>query len=473
VTAAAQSPGRLLIVDDEASLAEFLEILLRKEGYEVESLTDGAAAMARLDAGRDYDLVVTDLMMPGVGGMQVLEHVKELFPDTEVLMMTAYAAADTAIEAMKKGAYDYVQKPFNLDEIRVVVANAIAKRRLIRENRALRAQVSKRYGFGNIIGRSPGMRAVFEVIERVAPTRTSILVTGESGTGKELIARALHHNSPRADRPLITVNCGAIPESLIESELFGYVKGAFTGATSDRKGMFAAADGGTIFLDEVGELPMHLQVKLLRVLQERTIRPVGATAEAAVDVRVVAATNQDLERAVRQGTFREDLYYRLNVIRVHIPPLRQRREDVVLIARHFLKRFCDEMGKGIVDFSPGALEVLMRYDFPGNVRELENLVERAVTFELSDRVTVASLPPHVAERTSEEDLGGALGRVPDGGMDLDAVMAEVEKRYLSQALRRTEGNRTEAAKLLGISFRSIRYKLDKFGLKGPDEEGAA
>ncbi len=456
--------ARILIVDDERSLCEFLEILLRKEGFDVETANGGDEAVRRVERGDEFDLVLTDLMMPGTGGIAVLEAVKDRFPDTQVLVMTAYASADTAIEAMKKGAYDYLQKPFKVDELKVIVGKALDQRHLVVENRALRAQVHKQYSFHNLIGRSPRMQQVFEVIRRVADTRTSVLITGESGTGKELIAKAVHHNSSRRDGPLVTVNCGAIPDNLIESELFGHIKGSFTGATHNRPGMFAVADQGTLFLDEVAELPMHLQVKLLRALQERKIRPVGATHEVSVDVRVIAATNQPLDVAIREGRFREDLYYRLNVVRVEVPPLRQRREDVPLIARHFLRRFSQEMGKPLDDFDAEAMEAILAYDFPGNVRELENLVERAVTFETGQRVSRDSLPPQVLGKNAAEGRFGPLAVLPSEGLDLEGLLADLEKTLLTQALDRTGGVRTEAAKLLGISFRSIRYKLDKYGL---------
>jgi two-component system response regulator PilR (NtrC family) len=462
--------AKILIVDDERSLREFLEIFLRKEGYDISVASNGRDAIDQLERGATFDLVLTDLMMPQVDGLGVLEAVKDRAPDTQVLMMTAFATTDTAIDAMKKGAFDYVQKPFKVDEIKVVIEKALDQRRLLEENRQLRAQVHKQYSFHNIIGRSPRMQQVFELVRRVADTRTSVLITGESGTGKELVARAIHHGSRRQDFPMVAVNCGAIPENLMESELFGHTKGSFTGAHATKVGMFSAANQGTIFLDEVGELPMHLQVKLLRVLQERSIRPVGAVAEEPVDVRVIAATNQDLEEAIRAGRFREDLYYRLNVIRLEIPPLRERREDIALIARHFLKRFATEMDRTIEDFSPEATELLLAYDFPGNVRELENIVERAVTFETSRAVTPESLPPSVASGgTRLRGLTSEL-TVPPEGMDLEGLLAELERGVLIQALERTGGNRTEAAKLLRISFRSLRYKLDKYDITIGDRD---
>jgi two-component system response regulator PilR (NtrC family) len=457
-------PSRILVVDDEQSLREFLEIFLRKAGHDVHVADGGGAAVALIEAGEEFDLVLTDLKMPDVDGMGVLDTVKSSFPDTQVLIMTAYASAETAIDAMKRGAYDYVQKPFNVDEIAVVVEKGVEQRRLLVENRELRAQVRRQHSYHNLIGRSPRMQQVFDLISRVAETRTSVLITGESGTGKSLIARALHSASERKDSPLVTVNCGAIPEHLLESELFGHVKGAFTGAYADKLGMFAAADQGTIFLDEIGDVPMHLQVKLLRVLQERLVRPVGSHEERAVNVRVIAATNQDLEGGIRSGSFREDLYYRLNVIHIEVPSLRERRSDIAPIAQSFLKRFAEEMGKDIKDFEPTTMEVILAYDYPGNVRELENVIERAVTFETQPLVTRTSLPPALLGVARSVDGASAQLELPADGLDLEAALGDLERDLLGQALEHTQGNRTEAARLLRISFRSIRYKLEKYGI---------
>ena len=459
---------RILIVDDERSLREFLEIFFKKEGFDVVIARGGEEAIEFLNRGEEFDMVLTDLMMPQVDGIAVLNEFKLRSPDTQVLMMTAYATTDTAIQAMKLGAFDYVQKPFKVDEIKVIIDKALAQRRLLEENRQLRAEVHRRYSFHNIVGRSSRMQQVFDLVQRVADTRTSVLITGESGTGKELIAKAIHHNSRRKDAPLITVNCGAIPENLMESELFGHVRGAFTGAHANKTGMFAAADGGSIFLDEIGEMPMHLQVKLLRVLQERKIRPVGANHEVDIDVRVIAATNQDLEESIRETRFREDLFYRLNVIRVEMPPLRERLDDVPLIGRVFLKRFAEEMEKSIEDFTPEAMAHLMQYPFPGNVRELENIVERAVTLENTPMIQAQNLPHWVAQPDQKSTFPAGAFELPDHGFDLEAMLAELETGILQKALLKTGGNRTEAAKLLGISFRSIRYKLDKYGIAESD-----
>ncbi len=462
----AQAP-RVLVVDDEESLAEFLEIFLHKEGFAVTTTTSGEEAVRLASGDVPFDLVLTDLMMPGVDGLEVLSRVKERSPHTEVVMMTAYATADTAIEAMQRGAYDYVQKPFKVDELRVVLDRALGRRRLVLENQDLRQRVTAADGgpFARIVGRSPAIQEVLEVIRRVADTRTSVLITGESGTGKELLARALHDASGRRDAPFIAVNCGAIPEALMESELFGHVKGAFTSAHAAKQGMFQAASGGTLFLDEIAELPIHLQVKLLRALQERRVRPVGATAEIPVDVRVVAATNADLEELVAAGDFREDLYYRLNVIRIKAPPLRERPEDIILIARRLLARFSEDTGKNIRDLDPTVVDVLVGYDFPGNVRELENVLERAVAFETTSRITLPSLPREILDRSRRGAPLDAIARLPPEGLDLEDLLAKIERKLLRQALERSGGNRTEAARLLGISFRAIRYKLDKYGLR--------
>ncbi|GMV38553.1 MAG: sigma-54-dependent Fis family transcriptional regulator [Myxococcales bacterium] len=463
---------QILIVDDEASMREFLEILLQKEGYAVQTANSAEDAFARIDAS-EFDLVLTDLKMPRGSGIDVLERVKASWPDTQVVLMTAYSTIETAIEALKKGAYDYVSKPFKLDELKVIIDKALDKRRLVVENERLRDALRERYSFGNIIGRSERIRQVFDLVERVARTRTSVLITGESGTGKELVAKALHYNSLRKDHPFVVINCGAIPENLMESELFGHVKGSFTGAIAHKKGLFEIAHGGTLFLDEVGELTLPLQVKLLRVLQERRIKPVGGVQESDVDVRIIAATNKELEEEIRTGRFREDLFYRLNVIQVRMPPLRERREDVPLIAAHFLQRFCDEMGKSILHIAPDALDALASYHFPGNVRELENIIERAVTFEMSDVLTIQSLPRSVAQQRESLPSLGADMEIPDEGCDLERMLADIEREFLMKALARTGGVKTDAARLLGISFRSIRYKLDKYNITDGDLERLA
>jgi two-component system, NtrC family, response regulator PilR len=461
--------GSILVIDDERSLREFLTICLTRAGHKVVAAGDASVGLRTLAQGPAVDLVITDLRMPGaLDGLEVLDEVKRRSPETQVIVMTAFASTGTAISAMKRGAYDYLTKPFKVDEILVVVDRALERQALVRDNEALREKVKDRYRLASLLGRSAPMQRLFELVRKIAPTRTNVLITGESGTGKELVARALHGESGRAARPFVAVNCGAIPETLIESELFGHVKGAFTGAGVAKEGLFAAADGGTLFLDEIAELPMPMQVKLLRALQERRVKPVGGTEERPVDVRVVAATNRDLDAEVAGGGFRQDLYYRLNVIQVHMPPLRQRREDIPLLCEHFIKRHAAELGKRVTGISPEALAALASHDYPGNVRELENLVERAVTLETSPVIGRDSLP----------DLGrGTISppspppELPAAGIDLDRLLADYERELVQGALRQTGGVRREAARLLGITFRSLRYRLEKLGLSAGGEAG--
>jgi two-component system response regulator PilR (NtrC family) len=459
--------ARILVVDDEPSILEFFEILLSEEGYTVDLVSNGREAMEMVER-TPYDLVITDLAMPEVDGMAVLERVKEISPETLVLMITAYATAESAVDAMKMGAYDYLLKPFKVDEIRLVIRNALEKSTLRRENTALKQEVNRRKGFNHFIGESEKMQKIFDLIEKVAGGKSSVLIVGESGTGKELVAKAIHENSPRANRPFVSINCGAIPENLIESELFGYQRGAFTGATSNKMGLFEAAHQGTFFLDEVGELPGPIQVKLLRMLQEKTIRRIGSTSSSPVDVRVLSATNRDLEEDVASGRFREDLYYRLNVIQIRLPALRDRPEDIPLLANHFLNKAVQEHGKAIEGISPDALRTIQSYAFPGNVRELENLIEQSVALESGRLIRPESLP----ERVKRVDLGEipTMPVVSEAGIDLERTVDELEKKLLMEALRLSGGVKKRAAELLKISFRSMRYRLLKHGLANPDEE---
>jgi two-component system, NtrC family, response regulator PilR len=456
--------ARILVVDDDPGMRQMLEVLLRRAGHDLDVLPSGKAALTRLAAPNDFDLVLTDLVMPDVGGMEVLSAAKAQNPDCQVIVLTAYATTEAAVEAMRRGAYDYVQKPFANDELRITVDKALEKRALLRENVDLRAKIEGRFRMGDLLGKSEAMARVFELCRKVAQTRTNVLITGESGTGKELLARVLHFSGPRVDSPFVAVNCGAITESLIESELFGHEKGAFTGATAARRGLFAEADGGTLFLDEITELAPQMQVKLLRAIQERTIRAVGASAEVSVDVRLVAASNRDIEAEVQRGGFRQDLYYRLNVIRVHLPPLRARVGDIPLLSDHFLVKYCREQKKPLARLTPEAIERMLRYPFPGNVRELENVIERAVTLS----------PPGADIRPEQlEPLADAreipVESVLGTGLGLDALMEDLERRALGEALQRSNGVRKKAAELLGISFRSMRYRLRKYGLGGADE----
>jgi two-component system response regulator PilR (NtrC family) len=459
--------GRILIVDDEASMREFLAICLRRGGHAVDQAAGGKQGLGML-GGAQYDLVITDLKMPGTTGLDVLDAVKKQAPSTEVIVITAYATPETAIAAMKRGAYDYLTKPFKLEEIEVVVQRAMEKRTLVRENTLLRAELQGQFRLDRLVGKSDAMTRVFQLVRKVAATKTNVLITGESGTGKELVARALHHAGMRPEGPYVAVNCGAIPEALLESELFGHVKGAFTGADRENPGLFVSAHGGTLFLDEIGELPMALQVKLLRALQERTIRPVGGATEREIDTRVVAASNRDLEGEVARGVFRQDLYYRLNVIQVQMPPLRARRDDVPLLAQVFLERCAAEVGKPVPQLDPDALRALCEYDYPGNVRELENLMERAVTLA-TDSVITRDLLPELAPRRRPTQAGDM--EFPPEGLDLERVLGDVEREFLMRALGRASGVRKEAARLLGISFRSIRYRLAKHGIDPGADEG--
>jgi len=472
--------GQILVVDDEQSMRDFLAICLRRGGHGVTVASSGTEALARLRDAH-FDLVVTDLKMPGdMDGLAILRAIKAggvrrartpgTTPapiDPEVILVTAYATADTAIAAMKLGAYDYLTKPFQIDEINAVIGRALEKQALVEENLALRDRVAGRARFGDLIGKSRTMQRVFEVIGKLHSAKTSVLITGESGTGKELVARALHSEGVRAQEPFVAVNCGAIPEELLESELFGHKKGAFTGAIADAPGLFVKADGGTLFLDEIGELSLGLQVKLLRALQERTVKPVGAAEEQEVDVRVIAATNRDLEAEVAGGGFRADLYYRLNVIEVHIPPLRHRREDIQPLAEHFLRRFSLEHGRAM-KLSPEAVRRLESYDYPGNVRELENMIERAVALSSGDVIGADELPELRAARAPTGDPVA----FPADGVDLERLVADFERMWVARALEQSGGVRKRAATLLGISFRSLRYRLDKLGIepKGDGDE---
>ena len=447
-------------------MRDFLRIALGRLNYEV-TTAEGPAQAIEIIRRRDLDLVLTDLRMQGGSGLDVLDESRRTRPDTEVVVVTAFASTDTAIAAIRRGAYDYLHKPFKIDEISVVLERALEKRRLRRDNLSLRQELEGRYRLSDIVGKSPLMQRLFDLIRKVAPSRTSVLINGESGTGKELVARAIHDISPRSKGPFIGVNCGAIPESLLESELFGYVKGAFTGATQDRRGLFAAAHGGTLFLDEIGELPTPMQVRLLRVLQERKVKPVGGVTEEEYDVRVVAATNRDLEAEVARGSFRQDLYYRLNVIQLELPLLRQRREDIPLLAEHFIRKHAAALGRAVTAIEPNALQALCDYDFPGNVRELENLIERALTLGTGDRVTRSALPALDRSRTRAV---AAPSELPEQGVDLEQMINEFERDLIQKALQRSDGSRRRAAALLTISLRQLRYRLAKLGVAAPPDE---
>ncbi len=464
---AEKSGTKILVIDDEKSMREFLELMLQVDGYDVRCAGSGAEALRIMEDER-FDLVITDIRMKPMSGLDVLRQCKSLYPGTIFIIISAYADTETAVEAMKLGAYDYLPKPFKVEEMRVVIADALASR--AGEEKVIATHEGPLY-FGCLIGESPAMHKVYELIQRVAQTTSNVLITGESGTGKELVARAIHTHGPRRDGPLVVVNCGGVPENLIESELFGYKKGSFTGAVANRKGLVEAAHGGDLFLDEIGELSLPLQVKLLRVVQEKTIRMIGDTEDVPVDVRIISATNRDLEQMVMDGSFREDLYYRLNVIRIRIPPLRERRDDIPLLAEHFLSKFRKEFGKDIRKLSSFAMDLLKDYDFPGNIRELENIIERGVALEMSSII----LPDSLTMATYKKSQGffsepaPQPAALPPEGSDLDQHLASIEKEMLLYALQQTHGVKFKAAELLGISFRSFRYRLIKHGLASDEK----
>jgi two-component system response regulator PilR (NtrC family) len=449
--------SKILVVDDEQSLRDFLAIMLKKEGHDVVTAENGTHALKAIQA-EIFDLVISDVKMPGIDGIGVLKTTKEISPETVVIMITAYATAETAVEAMKLGASDYIIKPFKVDELKLIIDNSLEKRHLRKENILLKREIKSKAGFENFIGKSEAMQKVFTLIRQVAETNSTVLITGESGTGKELVARAVHFNSPRKDGPFVTVNCGALPETLLESELFGYMKGAFTGAASNKQGLFEAAHGGTIFLDEISATSPALQIKLLRVLQEREFMRVGGTAEIKVDVHIIAASNKDLLSEVAKGAFREDLFYRLNVIPIHLPSIRERKDDIPLLVDFFLKKLL--AGKEPKKITPEAMNALIGFRWPGNVRELENTVERLAILCSGDTIRFEHIPDSLKSADTSAELIST--DIPDEGLDLEAVLEKAEKRLLRKALEKSGGVKTEAAKLLKLSFRSFRHRLQKF-----------
>nr|WP_275976796.1 sigma-54 dependent transcriptional regulator [Polyangium aurulentum] len=456
---------RILVVDDEPGIRQTLAIAFRRQGMDVVTAPGVRDAIEALRQNpQPFPLVLTDLVMPDGSGIEVLTAAKERSNATEVIVMTAHSTVEAALDAMRRGAYDFVTKPFSPAELTALAQKALEKSSILLENQRLRAHLSRLEpeSGSDIFGTSPAMAKVAEVIGKIAPTRTTVLITGESGTGKERVARALHERSDRAKKPFLVVNCGALPEALMESELFGHEKGSFTGAAARTLGLFREADGGTVLLDEVGELPATLQVKLLRVLQERKVRAVGSSAEVAVDVRVLAATNRDVEALVREGKLRQDLYYRLNVIRLELPPLRERPGDIPRLAERFVRRFASELGKDVRGLTPDALRALDAHPFPGNVRELENMMERAVALASGPAIGLGDLPAQVSGLSASP--APLLSELPNEGCALDDVLGEVERRLILQALERTGGVRKAAAKLLGVTFRSLRYRLAKHGL---------
>ena len=452
---------KILVVDDERSMRDFLSIMLKKAGYDVTTAVDGEEAVNVLHKDI-FDLVLTDLKMPKVDGLQVLKTVKDLSPDTVVIVITAFASTETTVEAMKEGAYDYITKPFQNDEMKIRIKKALEKRRLSAENILLKKQLKDRAVFDNIIGKSEKIEKVFELVRKVSDSMSNILIYGESGTGKELIARAIHFNSRKKDKPFVTINCGALPEGLLESELFGHMKGSFTGAVFNKEGLFEVANGGTIFLDEVGETSPAIQVKLLRVLQDKEFKRVGGTKEIKVDVRIITATNRDLSKAVSEGKFREDLYYRLNVIPITLPPLRERTDDIPLLADHFLNKFNKALNKNVKGFSQTTMELFRNYEWRGNVRELENVIERAVALSNSEIITPEYLPDIL--RDSSRSSSAIPVNIPHEGLDLEGLIGDIEKELLLKALEKTNWIKKDAAKLLHLNFRSFRYRLDKYNL---------
>jgi two-component system response regulator PilR (NtrC family) len=461
--------ANILVVDDENSMREFLEIMLNKEGYQVATAAGGGEAIDLLKKS-DFDLVITDIRMKEIDGLEVLKKCKELHPNTIVILISAYASTSTAVEAMKWGAYDYLPKPFKVREIKAVIRDALETAEAQESQEMEVRDGTARINYHGIVGESPEIKKILELLPRIAAATSNVLITGESGTGKELIAKAIHRESPRNDGPFVTVNCGSVPETLMESELFGHKKGSFTGATATRSGLFEAAHGGTLFLDEIAELSPPVQVKLLRAVQEKTFKMVGGSEEISVDVRIISATNRDLERDVMEGQFREDLYYRLNVINIHMPPLRERSDEIPLLAHHFLEKYSKEMGKDIRKISSFALDILKSYNFPGNIRELENIIERSVALESSNIVLPDSLTLSSFKQTQVRPKVDTVSlTLPQEGIDLDNVLGNLEQDLLQQALDRTRGAKQKAAELLSISFRSFRYRLAKYGLAGEDD----
>jgi len=464
---AAPSSARVLVVDDEPSMRQMLSFALRREGYDVTTAEDGRTALQALEDGV-FDVVITDVRMPELSGVDLLREARRLDPSVSVIIMTAYGSKETVLEALRLGATDYVEKTPNLrDELSLRVRKELDRKRLQQENVLLKRTLRTAHQFSNMIGASDAMVAIFQLVETIAPTNSTVLIAGESGTGKELVARAIHFNSLRKDHPFVALNCGALSETLLDSELFGHVRGAYTGADTNKKGLIEVAEKGTIFLDEIGEMSPLVQVKVLRVLQERKFRRLGGTDEVDADIRIIAATNRDLSKLVAEGQFREDLFYRINVIPVRLPPLRDRRDDIPALAEHFVARFARVMGKPITAISGDAMELLKAYAWPGNIRELENALERAVALERTPSILAESLPDQL--RSGSHSVAAAAAAPPQGfpsqGFDLEQHVQHLEREYIAEALRRANGVKVKAAELLGMSFRSFRYYTKKYNLK--------
>lgn len=445
---------RILIADDEREIRESLSLLLKEEGYHCTVAKDGKEAIQAID-GASFDILITDLKMPGADGIEVLEHLVTHSSDTLAIIITAHATVDTAIQALRKGASDYILKPLDFEEVLIRIEHLLEHREVVQENKYLREQINQNFNFNHIIGESEAMKEVYRMVERVSQAATNVLVTGPSGTGKELVARAIHFNSTRSEKPFMAVNCGAIPENLVESELFGHRKGAFTGAESDKEGIFTAADGGSVFLDEVAEIPLNLQVNLLRVIQQREVKPVGSNAHVPFDTRIIAATNKDLEKEVEEGRFREDLYYRLNVVEIPLPPLSDRREDIPLLVHHFLRKYSKELKRDLKGIESDAMAALISHHWKGEVRELENVIERTVLLGEGDYISLEDLPHSF--RTGE----------PEHRVDresLDQAVEAFEKHHIQRVLNRAEGNKSEAARLLGIDPSTLYRKMERMGI---------
>ncbi|MDZ4165180.1 MAG: sigma-54 dependent transcriptional regulator [Smithellaceae bacterium] len=453
--------AKILVVDDDRGMREFLEIMLTEEGHEVEGVSDAIKAIAKCKK-ETYDLVITDLKMPKMDGIEFLRNIKELTPEVMVILITAFASRETALQARTEGAFDYIEKDFDIDNLKRIVSNALEKKGILREEALFLKGVADTVSFGNMIGKSKEMLKVYSIINKVVDTKTNVLILGESGTGKELVARAIHNNSSRKGKPIVVINCGGIPESLLESELFGHMRGAFTGANADKPGLFELAQGGTVFLDEVGELPNSLQVKLLRVVQEKSFRRVGGAEDIKVDVRIIAATNQNLRQKVAAGTFREDLFYRLNVIPIWLPPLRKRKDDIPVLTRYFIDKYAREFGKEIKTISTYAMQLLVEYPFPGNVRELENIIERSIALETSNIILPESLiisgPQSDQDKEEEKEI-------TEGGINLNEELAGYERTLIEKVLMKTKGSKTKAAQLLHVSYDSLTYRIEKLGIK--------
>ena len=461
-----ENTPHILVVDDELSMREVLELMLIREGYRVTCAENGRTAIGLLEKDQ-FDLMLCDIKLGDISGLDVLQASKKSNADTVVILISAYASTETAVEAMNAGAYDYVPKPFDKDELMQTVAKALDLKTIEHEKELLDDQLKENLHFGVLIGSSPAMTHIYKLIIQVAKTKTNVLITGESGTGKELIAQSIHKESDRINDPFVVINCGGIPETLMESELFGHKKGSFTGATQDKKGLFEIAHKGTIFLDEIGELSLPIQVKLLRAVQEKVFKPVGGNEDISVDIRIISATNKELEKEVIAGNFREDLFYRLNVIEIKVPPLRERKTDLRILAQHFLEKYSKEMGKEISKFSSYAIDLLNKYDFPGNIRELENLLERSVALSTTNIILPDSLALSLHKRRWIEgfkDRRFDLDEVTRGVL-LDDIMEDIERGYLRKALDCSHGSKNKAAELLGVSFRSLRYRLDKLGIE--------